>query len=131
MTVRWLSQDEFRNGGTASPYPPEVRVTWQRLRAVPASEYHWWLLGAVPVMLSALNRRRKALLGCVCVPTASLERRRRRKAVVIWSLVADVALLALAIAQVDVAVFGLLLVSFIILPAAGGGPSCLGHLGVR
>lgn len=116
MTVRWLSQEEFRDGEEQNPYAPEP-ASLRQLKAVPQSNYNWWMVGATPMLFSALNRRRKAVAGEVWMPDAAKDSRAFRRRLVRLLVVFDVVLLAFTAWGSEVAPLAFVALTFVGIPA--------------
>jgi hypothetical protein len=104
--MRWMPLAAFEAGDEPDPYPHGVPAVRRRLRAVPVPTHHWWPLGMLPMLASALNRRRRGVSGAAWVPVSALHRDRRRR----WALAALglLDLLALVLAAADISPAALL-----------------------
>ena len=89
----------------------QASTSGQRLSAVPASEYNWLALGAIPAIASGINRRRKALIGNAWVPQHALRADRYRTVALAAAVAAWISLLVVASHGVEAA-------TRLILPAA-------------
>lgn len=109
----------LRVGREADPYSSAAGARLRKLDAVPQPEFNWWLLGAVPLLASSVNRRRKAISGQAWVPAASLRADRRRFLVVVLLAAVWVALIVAAAADVKVAALLVLPVGVVLLLVIG------------
>lgn len=103
MSTRWLAVDDFEAGDEPNPYPADEPVVMCSVRAIPIATYHWWALGAFPLLASAANRRRRARRGQAWVPEAALDRDRRRTRALVVLGALDVLALLLAAADSSIA----------------------------
>lgn len=103
VSIRWVDVETFRDGHEANPYGPSVDARLQRLSAVPASEYNWLALGAIPAIASGINRRRKALPGNAWVPQHALRADRYRTVALAAAVAVWISLLVVASHGVEAA----------------------------